>query len=100
MLTSRPKRAIRLLLDRTTFRGFCIEAVPSFNLDAAAWKARALVWKDDASTLCEPVEDPSGGAFLSRADAVHASLFLGRRWAARQSRVVRPKTSPRRRSEP
>ena len=77
-------RVPRLAQGRLRYRGFDIEAVPSFNLRAGVWEAKALVRKEGALVLGELVEDAAGPGFSDRQHAVHVSLFIGRAWVERQ----------------
>ncbi len=73
------------LLVRIKYRGFSIEAVPFFNLEAAGWKVKTFVWRHAAEPVEEFVNDPTGATFSTREHAVHASLFLGRTWVGGRS---------------
>lgn len=66
-------------------RGFSVEVVPFFSLDAAGWKATAFVWRHAAEPVEQFVNDPTGATFSTREHAVHASLFLGRTWVEGRS---------------
>ena len=70
--------------DRICCRGYFIEAAPSFNLEAAAWKAKVFIWTPAGETIGHFVDDYTGATFSTYKHAVHASLFLARRWAAQQ----------------
>ena len=72
-------------LVRIKSRGFSIEAVPFFSLDAAGWKARAFVWRHAAEPVEQFVNDPPGATFSTREHAVQVGLFLERTWVEGRS---------------
>jgi len=78
-------QATKPLLVRVQYRGFYIEAVPFFSLKEPGWKAKALIWRHTGEPIEQFVDDPTGATFSTREHAVHASLFLGRKWVEGRS---------------